>query len=100
MKQKIAGNWHPPVMANSLTTGYTPGRVRVKIMDSEEIKTYFILNRNGDVQKVVLLDTRGNKSLHESCVDAIKHSKNFGPVPDEIKGEVIVIPFIFGYYVR
>ncbi len=100
MKQKIAGNWYPPMMANSLTTGYTPGHVRVKIMASEEVVTYFILNRNGDVQKVVLLESKGNKSLHDSCVDAIKHSKSFGPVPEDIKGDKIVIPFIFGYYVR
>ena len=100
MKQKIAGNWYPPMMANSLTTGYTPGHVRVKIMASEEVVTYFILNRNGDVQKVVLLESKGNKALHESCVDAIKHSKSFGPVPEDIVGEKIVIPFIFGYYVN
>jgi len=47
---------------------------------------------------VIVLDSYGNKSLDGSCVDAIRMSKTFGRVPDDIKGDVVVIPFIFGYY--
>jgi len=42
----------------------------------------------------------GNYSLDESCADSIRLSRNFGNVPADIEGEIIVIPFIFGYYVR
>jgi TonB family protein len=101
MKQKIANNWFPPIPANNdLTTGYTPGRTRVRVIGSQIIKTYFIMNRDGEIQKVVLVDSMGNHHLDDSCLDAIKNSKTFGPVPDDIPGEEIVIPFIFGYYVR
>ncbi len=100
MKQKIANHWFPPIMANSLSTGYIPGRTSVRVIASQEVRTYFILNRQGDVLKVVLVDSRGNTHLDESCIDAIRNSKNFGPVPEDIPGEEVVIPFIFGYYVR
>jgi outer membrane biosynthesis protein TonB len=58
------------------------------------------MNRNGDVLRVELVDSLGNKPLDDSCIDAIKLSRNFGKVPDDIKGELILIPFIFGYYSR
>jgi TonB family protein len=58
------------------------------------------MNRQGDVVEVEILDSMGNKSLDGSCLDAIRYSKNFGPVPDDIKGDHVLIPFIFGYYSR
>jgi outer membrane biosynthesis protein TonB len=58
------------------------------------------MNRSGDILKVKLIDSNGNKSLDESCMDAIRLSKSFGAVPEDIKGEVILIPFIFGYYTK
>lgn len=100
MKQKIANNWFPPIMANSLSAGHTPGRTSVRVIANQEVRLYFVMNRNGDVKKVELVDSRGNAHLDESCLDAIRNSKTFGPVPDDIPGKEIVIPFIFGYYVR
>lgn len=108
MKDKIASNWYPPLLANarigggynSVTGGYTPGSVRIMAIQGQEVKLYFILNRNGDVQKVEIVDSYGNKTLDNSCVDSIRLSKSFGKVPDDIKGEFILIPFIFGYYTR
>ena len=98
MKDKIASNWYPPMMANSIIGGYTPGYVRINAIPPQRVKLYFIMNRSGDIVKVELVDSYGNKSLDESCLDAVRLSKSFGSVPDDIKGEFILIPFIFGYY--
>ncbi len=107
MKNKIASNWHPPAMANAIIRGYNPvtgayvpGSMRIMAIQSQQVKLYFIMDRNGDILEVKILDSLGNKSLDSSCLDAIRYSSNFGPVPDNIKGEQVLIPFIFGYYSR
>lgn len=108
MKDKIASNWYPPLLANAnlgggynaATGSYTPGSVRIMAIPGQKVKLYFVMNREGEIQKVEILDSFGNKPLDESCLDAIKLSKTFGKVPDDIKGEFILIPFIFGYYTR
>jgi len=107
MKDRIASNWYPPLMANSMVQGYNPlsgeyapGYTRIMSIPSQEVKTVFVLNRKGDIIHIQILDSLGNKPLNASCYDAIKLSKSFGPVPrDLLKGDVLVIPFIFGYYV-
>jgi hypothetical protein len=98
MKDRVASNWFPPMMANSIIGGYTPGYVRINAIPPQRVKLYFIMNRSGEIVKVELVDSNGNKSLDESCLDAVRLSKTFGAVPDDIKGEFILIPFIFGYY--
>lgn len=108
MKNKISQNWYPPVNANRIlpsrsnpiTGGYTPGYTRIMIVPSQVVKLYFTMNRSGTVQKVVIVDSRGNLSLDDSCIEAIKNSKNFGKVPSNIPGETVVIPFMFGYFIR
>jgi TonB family protein len=100
MKDRIASNWYPPQLANANIGGYTPGSVRIMAIPGQKVKLYFIMNRNGDIQKVDIVDSYGNKPLDDSCLDAIRLSKTFGKVPDDIKGEFILIPFIFGYYTR
>ncbi len=106
MKDKIARNWYPPIMANAvyggydpLTGGYAPGRTRIMAIPSQEVKVVFTMDREGNVTGVYLLDSYGNRALDESCVDAIRRSESFGPVPKDIPGEEVAIPFIFGYYV-
>lgn len=98
MKDKIAAHWFPPLLANAILLGYAPGRTRIMAIQNQRVKIYFTMNRNGDVLDVVILDSMNNKPLDISCVESIRLSKNFGRVPDDIKGDVIVIPFIFGYY--
>ncbi len=100
MKDKIASNWFPPLIANVAIGGYAPGRFRIMAIPSQEVKLYFTMNRRGDVLDVVIVESLGNRSLDSSCTDSIRFSKNFGAVPDDIKGSVIIIPFIFGYFVR
>ena len=98
---RVSSNWYPPVMANVSIGGYAAGYTRIMAIPPQEVRSYFIINENGDVVKTGILDSYGNKSLDESCTDAIKFSKNFGPVPDDLKKKmkngVMVIPFIFGY---
>lgn len=100
MKNKIAAHWYPPVMANSIMFGYAPGYTRIMAIPSQEVKLYFVMDRSGEVKDVKIVDSLGNEPLDKSCVDAIALSKNFGPVPEDMKGPLIVIRFIFGYYVR
>jgi hypothetical protein len=107
MKSKIASNWYPPLMANAIISGYnpfsgayTPGTTRIMAIPSQEVKMVFVLNKKGDIIHIQILDSLGQKPLNASCYDAIRLSKSFGPVPkDQLKGDVLVIPFIFGYYV-
>lgn len=107
MKDKIASNWYPPLMANAYVQGYNPlsgeyapGYTRIMAIPSQEVKMVFVLNQKGDIIHIQILDSLGNKPLNASCYDAVKLSKSFGPVPkDLLKGGVLVIPFIFGYYV-
>lgn len=99
MKQKIANNWYPPTLSN-LRHYYIGGYTQSRLIASQEVYIYFTMNRQGDVLSVVLRDSKGNQYLDQSCIDAITNSRTFGPVPESIKGEKIVIPFIFGFYVR
>ncbi|HOP62517.1 MAG TPA: TonB C-terminal domain-containing protein [Spirochaetota bacterium] len=98
MKDRIASNWYPPLLANAALGGYAPGNMRIMAIPSQKVKIVFIMNRAGDIVRVELVDSLGNNSLDESCLDAIRLSRSFGEVPDNIKGEFILIPFIFGYY--
>ena len=100
MKDKIASNWYPPLLANANLGGYAPGTIRLRAIPSQEVKLFFTMNRDGDVLDIQILDSYRNRQLDSSCIDAIRLSKNFGVVPEDIKGEVVVIPFIFGYYIH
>ncbi len=99
MKDRIASNWYPPLMSNAIFLGYG-GSSRIMAIQSQEVKLVFVINRAGDVMDVVILDSLGNKTLDISCSEAIRMSKSFGKVPDDIQGDPVVIPFIFGFYVN
>ena len=94
---KIRSNWYPPIMANVAIGGYGGGAIRIRAIPPQDVKTYFKLNRQGDILEFGIIDSAGNRSLNDSCLDSIRLSKNFGQVPDDIKGDVILIPFIFIY---
>ena len=98
MKDKIASNWYPPMMANARIGGYAPGSMKINAIPNQQVKLYFVMDRSGQVIRVELLESMGNMPLDASCLDAIRMSANFGKVPDGIEGEYILIPFIFGYY--
>lgn len=101
MKDRIASNWYPPLPSRGdHYSTFAPGITRIMPIVSQEVKICFIMNRDGDIVRVELVDSLGNKPLEDSCMDAIRLSKSFGKVPDDIKGEFIMIPFIFGYHVN
>lgn len=100
MKKKIASNWFPPMIANAIIPGYAPGYMRIQAIQSQLVKLYFIMDRRGDVLDVRIVDSLQNPYLDASCVDAIRLSRSFGKVPDDIPGEKVIINFIFGYIIR
>lgn len=107
MKRKISSNWFPPIMANGYaqqtynerTGGFTPGYSRINAINSQQVKLYFSMDRAGNIREVVVLEHGGSLELVKSCVDSIRISKTFGKVPKDIQGEIVNIPFVFGYYV-
>lgn len=94
---KIGSNWYPPVMANVRIGGNAPGSMKINAIPRQKVLLYFILDRSGEVLDVQLVDSMGNTSLDRSCIDAIRMSKNFGKLPESIKDEYFVVPFIFNY---
>lgn len=97
MKDKIASNWYPPMLANARIGGNAPGRMRIMAIQSQVVKLYFVMDRSGEVVKIEILDSMGNTSLDSACVDSIRMSKNFGKVPEDMKGEYVLIPFMFEF---
>ena len=100
MKKKIASNWFPPMIANAIIPGYAPGYMRIQAIQSQLVKLYFVMNRDGDVLDVKIVDSLRNPYLDASCVDAVKLSRSFGKVPADITGDKVIINFIFGYIIR
>ena len=108
MKNRIRQHWFPPISGSALvpsrinpnTNMYTPGITSVMTVPSQLVKLYFVLNRSGEVLEVKIVDSKGYQALDNSCIRSITQSKSFGPVPEDIPGERIVIKFIFGYFVR
>ncbi|TAL33444.1 MAG: energy transducer TonB [Spirochaetes bacterium] len=107
MMDRIGSNWFPPMLANSVISGfdpitgtYTPGRLRIMAIPNQEVRLFFVLNRAGEVQHVQIVDSLGTASLDSSCLDSVTISKEFGPIPEDIKGERIVIPCVFLYIIN
>ncbi len=97
MKDKIAQHWNPPMFANAVIYDSFPGKFRIMAIPNQLVLLYFTMNRDGDVLDVGIVDSIGNKVLEKSCIDSIKQSKNFGKVPNEVNGEIILIRFGFIY---
>lgn len=108
MFQKIGQNWYPPVNMNGImprnydasTGGYAPGRTKFDLISNQVIKLYFVLNRKGQVKGVYIVDSTGDPNVEASCVNAIKQANYFGPIPEDIPGEEIIIPVVFNYIVK
>lgn len=91
------GTYHPPIGDDFFATNnFIPGYTRVQTYPSQEVQTIFMLNRQGDVIDVRIYSSLGYKSLDQSCLDAIRQSKNFGSPPKELlERGTLVIPFFF-----
>ena len=108
MKDRIASNWYPPLMANSIVQGYNPlsgeyapGFTRIMAIPSQEVK--MVLRPQQERGHHPHTDTgfpREQAAERVRATTRSRLSKSFGPVPkDLLKDGLLVIPFIFGYYV-
>ncbi len=60
----------------------------------------FIIDRNGQVPKLVISDTSGSDSLDKAAVAGVSASVPFPPLPQEFKGREIRVQFAFKYNVK
>ena len=62
--------------------------------------TGFIVDRNGQVPKLVIATPSGSESLDRAAVAGISASVPFPPLPSEYKGQQIRLQFAFKYNVK
>lgn len=60
----------------------------------------FIIDRNGQVPKVVIATPSGSEALDRAAVAGISASVPFPPLPNDFKGQQIRLQFAFKYNVR
>lgn len=92
MNSVILNNWYPPLVEQN-----TNDSIKIQKYPNERIESAIILNRKGQVIDARIIKSNGIKSIDESCIEAIKSSKNFGMIPNEFEGELIAVPFYFYY---
>jgi TonB family protein len=61
------------------------------------VELQFIIDRNGDVPKLVIATPSGSESLDKAAVAAVSASVRFPPLPNEFKGQQIRLQFAFKY---
>lgn len=79
MKNKISENWGKffPVFQ------YYQG-----LLKPGEIIVNFEIDKEGNVKNLKLVKSYGYNILDQSCINAIYHSKNFGPIPNGLLKEM------------
>ncbi len=92
MSEKIYKNWHPPQIMNNHNSD-----LKIEPFPKENIKVVIVLNKKGDVIDVRIIESNGYPSVDDSCIDAIKFSKNFGILPKNMESNLTAIPFVFYY---
>jgi TonB family protein len=60
----------------------------------------FIIDRNGQVPKLVISDTSGSETLDKAAVAGVSASVPFPPLPQEFKGREIRVQFAFKYNIK
>lgn len=60
----------------------------------------FIIDRNGQVPKLVISDTSGSETLDKAAVAGVSASVPFPPLPQEFRGREIRVQFAFKYNVK
>ncbi|HEV2689857.1 MAG TPA: TonB family protein [Bryobacteraceae bacterium] len=60
----------------------------------------FIIDRNGQVPKLVIANTSGSDSLDKAAVAGVSASVPFPPLPAEFRGREIRVQFAFKYNVK
>jgi TonB family protein len=61
------------------------------------VELQFIIDRNGDVPKLVIATPSGSEALDKAAVAAVSASVRFPPLPNEFKGQQIRLQFEFKY---
>jgi TonB family protein len=64
------------------------------------VELQFIIDRNGDVPKLVIATPSGSEALDKAAVAAVSASVRFPPLPNEFKGQQIRLQFAFKYNVK
>lgn len=60
----------------------------------------FIIDRNGDVPKLVIATPSGSEALDRAAVAAVSASVKFPPLPNQFKGQQIRLQFAFKYNLK
>lgn len=102
MKKKIQRNWFrnaPPggMFLGNLDQYYYPGLSRVVSFKPGNSLIVFAINRQGKIQDIKILKRHPSGIITESCFKAIEDSREFGPLPESIKEDFLVIPMNFIY---
>lgn len=102
MKKKIQMNWNRNVPAGGMYLGsmnqaYYPGLSRVVSFKPGNTQIAFGINRAGKIFDIKILKKHPSKIITESCFKAIEDSREFGPLPESIKGDQLIIPLNFIY---
>jgi TonB family protein len=61
------------------------------------VELQFVIDRNGDVPKLVIATPSGSEALDKAAVAAISASVRFPPLPNQFKGQQIRLQFAFKY---
>jgi TonB family protein len=64
------------------------------------VELQFIIDRNGDVPKLVIATPSGSDALDKAAVAAVSASVRFPPLPNDFKGQQIRLQFAFKYNVK
>jgi TonB family protein len=64
------------------------------------VQLMFIIDRNGQVPKLVIASPSGSPSLDKAAVAGVSATVPFPPLPQEFKGKEIRLQFSFKYNIR
>jgi outer membrane biosynthesis protein TonB len=88
MTDKIAEKWYPAIPGTAHRWGMIP---------SGEVEILFALNRKGEVLDYRIVKDYNYSSMTKAAEYAVTHAGPFDPLPDTVKDDVVIIPFIFKY---
>lgn len=88
MVDKIRDKWYVAIPGTAHRWGMIP---------SGEVEILFELNRQGEVVDYRIVRDFNYSSMTKAAEFAVTHAGPFDPLPDTIKDDSIVIPFVFKY---
>ncbi len=79
LQRKVRQNWHPPGPRNFKTT------------------VSFKIHQDGQLSDVVLSEASSNKGYNQACLNAVRVSAPFDPLPKAFSREFIDVKFTFDF---